>query len=201
MLILSSSFFVDEGVGVGVVLREADGVGVALRDADEVAEAVGEVDVLGLAEADALTELEALADDDAEALRLGVADGERTSVSSPRAPLVVEPDSCCFSGPRVRVGLAVGEVEGDEVDSSAALAAGFDGRGERLPRSASGFSLRSRVAEADAVGLGALGAAITGAAAGTSDTTMLRATVKPSLCALRERVVVLTAEELGGVVS
>lgn len=190
-----SFFFVDDGVGVGVALRDADadgdGVAVALGVADAPADAValvlGLADGLALALALMLGEAEATSVGAAEAVAAGV-----RGLPSGECPL---PGSCAFSGVRVRLGLAVADAEGDEVASTGFSPRDFDGRSLRLPRSLSDFSLRSRDAEADAdaVGPGAGAVSMTGAAAGTSATTRLRAIVNPSLCALSSSAVVLTA--------
>ncbi len=55
----------------------------------------------------------------------------------------------------------------------------FDGRSDLLPRSFSDFSLRSRVLDAEGVGLEAESVAITGAGAIGVASVRLRATVNP----------------------
>jgi hypothetical protein len=93
---------------------------------------------------------------------------------------------------RERLGLGVGEADGVEVASAGLSPRDFDGRSDFLPRSPSFFSLRSRVDDDDDEALGAGATSSTGDGATGCGVVMLRATVKPSACALSSKVVSVT---------
>lgn len=189
--LLSSFFFVEDGAGVGVAVELLVADGVALSDGDGLIDGVGELLVEGLAEVAGPL----LAEAGAEAPSLGVSEGLAEGARAPSSLLCSPPEfpepSDDFSGVRVRLGLVEGEGAKDGASSPGVSSRACDGCSDCLPRSDSDVSLRSRDADAD--GLGAVGVSITGAGVGVCATVRACETVKPSLCELSAKVVVLTS--------